>query len=189
MATQASLDLVQKLYVAYYGRPADPAGQQYWAEQIDEQGVDSVINFFGTSPEFDARFGSMSNEQLVNNLYFQLFGRSAEPEGLAFYAGHLDAGNLTLAEIALTIATGAQNEDVAALNNKLAVAQSFTNAIDDPNEITAYQGNDAANSARQFLVNVDENTDASAVDVEGFLAQLVRASGDPSTQNVFTLTE
>ncbi|MDR5862691.1 DUF4214 domain-containing protein, partial [Halomonas campisalis] len=189
MATQESLDLVQKLYVAYYGRPADPSGQQYWAEQIDERGIDAVINDFGTSPEFDARFGSMSNEQLVNNLYFQLFGRSAEAEGLAFYVDHLEAGNLTLAEIALTIAGGAQNEDAVALDNKLAVAQSFTDAIDDPNEITAYQGNNAANTARQFLVNVNENTDPAAVDVDGFIAQLVKAAGQPSTQNVFTLTE
>ena len=36
MATQASLDRVQELYVAYYGRPADQAGQ-------DEQGDEQVL--------------------------------------------------------------------------------------------------------------------------------------------------
>lgn len=189
MATQASLDLVQTLYVAYYGRPADPSGQQYWAEQIDERGVDAVINFFGTSPEFDERFGSMTNEQLVNNLYYQLFGREAEQEGLDFYVGHLDAGNLTLAEIALTIATGAQNEDVDALNNKVAVAQAFTDALDDPNELLAYQGNDAANAMRNVLVDVDENTDPSAVDVDGIIEELVKEASPGTSSNLFTLTE
>ncbi|MFP4138819.1 MAG: DUF4214 domain-containing protein, partial [Halomonas sp.] len=55
MASRASLELVQTLYIAYYGRPADAEGQAFWAEQIDEQGVEAVVNDFGTSEEFDSR--------------------------------------------------------------------------------------------------------------------------------------
>ena len=27
-------DLIQKLYIAFYGRPADPGGLRYWAQQL-----------------------------------------------------------------------------------------------------------------------------------------------------------
>ena len=67
MATQESLDLAQTLYVAYYGRPADRAGLNYWADEIDANGVDAMVNAFGNSAEFEARFGNLSNEQLINN--------------------------------------------------------------------------------------------------------------------------
>jgi len=166
MATQASLDLAQTLYVAYYGRPADQAGLEFWATKIDEQGAEAVVNDFGNSAEFQERFGDLTPEQQVNNLYNQLFARDAEPEGLTFYANLLRSGELSLAEIALTIATGAQNDDVVALENKLAVANAFTQALDETDEILAYQGNDAADAARDYLAKVD----ASEASVEAALA-------------------
>lgn len=187
MATQANLELVQKLYVAYYGRPADPAGQQFWAEEIEAKGLDVAINEFGNSAEFDARFGDLSNEELVNNLYQQLFGRDAEAEGLEFYTDLLESGEKTLAEIALTIADGAQNGDLATLNNKLAVSQGFTDALDTNAELFAYQGNAAADFARDFLNGVNENTDPASVDVDAVLAELVGTGGE-SPDGLFTLT-
>ncbi|NYS60356.1 DUF4214 domain-containing protein [Vreelandella salicampi] len=187
MATQASLDLAQTLYVAYYGRPADRAGLNYWAEEIDANGVDAMVNAFGTSAEFEARFGSLSNDQLINNLYQQMFGRSAELAGLDFYTQQLANGESTLAEIALDIANGAQNEDATALENKVAVAADFTAAIDTTEEVLAYSGNDAANAARDFIATVDANTDVAAVDVDAQLAQLV-ANDEQNPGETFSLT-
>ena len=50
MATQASLNTIQSLYVAYYGRPADPAGLEFWANLLDqaEGDLSGIINAFGT---------------------------------------------------------------------------------------------------------------------------------------------
>src|SRR5690554_6060691 len=127
MATQETLNQVQQLYVAYYGRPADAAGLAFWADELEANGgdVSVIINDFGNSAEFEARFGDLSNEELVNNLYQQLFGRDADAEGLAFYTGHLESGDLTLAQIASEIAGGAQDNedgdnDLTTLNNKVA---------------------------------------------------------------------
>jgi len=187
MATQESLDLAQTLYVAYYGRPADRAGLNYWADEIDANGVDAMVNAFGNSAEFEARFGNLSDDQLVTNLYQQMFGRLPEIAGLDFYTNQLRTGESTLAEIALDIANGAQNEDVTALNNKVAVAANFTAAIDTTEEVLAYSGNDAANAARDFLAGIDENTDVDAVDVDAQLAQLV-ANDEQNPGETFTLT-
>ncbi|TKJ09915.1 DUF4214 domain-containing protein [Halomonas sp. 15WGF] len=189
MATQESLDLAQMLYVAYYGRPADRAGLNYWADEIDANGVDAMVNAFGNSAEFEARFGNLSNEQLINNLYQQMFGRSAELAGLDFYSAQLANGESTLAEIALDIANGAQNEDATALSNKVAVAANFTAAIDTTEEVLAYAGDSAANSARDFLATVNAETDAETVDVDAQLSSLVQADQDETTAGeTFTLT-
>ncbi|MFG6176674.1 DUF4214 domain-containing protein [Halomonas sp. THAF12] len=172
MATQASLDLVQKLYVAYYGRPADAAGQTYWAEQIDSKGADAVINDFGNSAEYEARFGDLSNEELVNNLYQQLFGRDAEQAGLDYYVGELEAGDTTLAAIALEVLNGAQNEDADAVNNKVEAAQAFTDAAGSD-----YAGDDAADYAADFLSDVDADTDVSSLDIDGAVADIPADDG------------
>ena len=35
MATTVALTTVQKLYIAYYGRAADAAGQLFWADKLE----------------------------------------------------------------------------------------------------------------------------------------------------------
>ncbi len=78
---------VQQMYVAYYGRPGDPAGVEYWAGRLAAVGgnwIADLVNAFGNSAEYTERFGELSNEALIDNLYQQLFNRTAEPVGRAF---------------------------------------------------------------------------------------------------------
>lgn len=177
MATQDSMELVQKLYVAYYGRPADAGGQTFWAEKIDSEGAGAVINDFGNSAEYEARFGDLSNEELVNNLYQQLFGRDAEQGGLDFYVGKLESGELSLANIALVIAENAENADADAMTNKVAAAQAFTDEAGDD-----YAGDDAADYAADFLANVDDGTDVDALDIAGIVADIPEDTGGEPEQ-------
>lgn len=60
--------LIQQLYVAYYGRPADPNGLTYWATRLEDNGGDlgEVINAFATSTEFEERFANLNDEERVN---------------------------------------------------------------------------------------------------------------------------
>jgi YD repeat-containing protein len=57
-ASAYSRNYVQKAYVAYYGRPADFAGQTYWAQRMDAEGqsLDAIIGAFGSSDEFNRRY-------------------------------------------------------------------------------------------------------------------------------------
>ena len=132
MATQASVDLINLMYVAYYGRPGDPDGVEFWADVVDVNGgvmSQEILNAFGTSAEFTDRFGSLTNEELVNQLFNFMFGRDADPEGLEFWVGELESGNRTLVDIALAIAEGAQNEDAVVLANKVNVAGYYTEQV------------------------------------------------------------
>lgn len=133
---------VQQMYVAYYGRPGDPEGVDYWSGRLAEVGgnwIADLVNAFGDSPEYTERFGSLPQETLTNNLFLGLFNRAADAEGLAYYVDLLNRGSLsglnpelrqsTLAQIALDIANGASGEDSVVLQNKLYVADYFTDGL------------------------------------------------------------
>ncbi len=114
-------------YVAYCGRPADAAGLAFWAGELKRQNgnLDAIITAFGTSPEFESRFGSLSNRELVANIYQQLFNRAPDEAGLNFYVGELDQQRRSLQSIALDVLNGAQNSDLAILNNKRSVITDY----------------------------------------------------------------
>lgn len=193
MASTASMNLAQQLYVGYYGRPADPDGLEYWADSFDESDdLTDVLKAFGTSDEYTDSFGSLTNSELVNNLYQQLFGRDAEADGLEFYTDRLGSGEATLASIAKQIADGASGDDLTVLDNKITVANTYTDAVDSMG--ATYESDDIAD-AQAILAAVD-NTDESvttgnsaaesevASNVEGNTYTLTNGI-DVATANVF----
>lgn len=184
MSTAASQALVQKLYVAYYGRPADPAGLEAWALAIDAnkgQVSTAIVNAFGASAESTALFGNMSTSQKVNAIYKQLFGRDAEPAGLLAWATAIDGGRVSAAGAALEILNGAAGDDKTTINNKLSAAAAFTAALDTTAEITAYSGDTVANAARSFLAGV--TTAAPSTDaVNTAVASVTNTSGSGSNE-------
>ena len=151
MATQASLDRVQELYVAYYGRPADQAGQEYWADRLDDEGEGAIINAFGNSAEYDELSEGQGNATLVDNLYQQMFGRSADPEGLTYYTGVLESGDKTLAQIAVTILNAASGEDRNDFNAKVEAAAEYTETYGSADDYDVVAGKDAVDSAKGGL--------------------------------------
>ncbi len=131
----SSEDQVLRAYIAYYGRPADPGGLDFWADRLDSEGgsLTSIIEAFGVSQEYDDRFGNLTNTELVTNLYQQLFGREPDDAGRDFYVSSLDAGTRTLQSISLDILFGAQNEDLTTLNNRLSVSQHYVTQLKSAN--------------------------------------------------------
>jgi uncharacterized protein YkwD len=124
-----SLDYVQKAYVAYYGRPADPSGQAYWAGRMDAEGgsLNAIIGAFGYSDEFNRRYGGLSNSELVTRIYQQALNRDPDPSGLNWYLDELQAGRRTLQTITLDVLNGATTApDATVVANKLAVAAYYT---------------------------------------------------------------
>ncbi len=125
------LDALQKVYIAYYGRPADPDGQDYWAARLaDANGnLSQIIMAFGTSNEFTMRYGGLTNDQLIDTIYQQMFSRNPDEAGKAFYLDKLNRGLMTLQSITLDVLNGAQNSDSITINNKLEVANYFTEKV------------------------------------------------------------
>nr|WP_298375243.1 DUF4214 domain-containing protein [uncultured Halomonas sp.] len=179
MATQADLNFVQQLYVAYYGRPAEQAGLTYWADRAEAEGQSTIINAFGQSEEFDTDFGDLDNADLINNLYQQLFGRDAEQAGRDFYAGLLDNDEKSLAEIAVVIKDGAQGTDKTAFDAKVQAAEAYTARAGDNN----YD----ADSAKEILNGIDgEDTQADLEAALGKVDELPAQSGGAGSSNSLT---
>lgn len=63
-------EAVQKLYVAYFNRPADPSGLEYWENVVaNNNGSTAAISAaFSQSPEYKAAFALMNNDQIVNTI-------------------------------------------------------------------------------------------------------------------------
>src|SRR4051794_37689134 len=189
MAALSYAEQVQQAYLAYYGRPADPAGQQFWVNQLTAANgnLNSIINAFGTSAESTALYGGSNTAAQVNAIYQTLFGRAADVTGLNFYVNGIVNGQFTLASVALNIYNGATGPDQAELTAKLAYADSFTAALTQSAAgQVAYSGAAAANAARAAVAAVvDAPTQATAT---AGLSTTIANLGTGTVSQTFTLT-
>ncbi len=113
-------------YIAYYGRPADTGGLAYWSDRLwRERSLASIIDAFGDSREFTDRYGNLGSEQLVSNLYQQLFGRQPDGAGLDYWVGEFENGQKSLQAISLDILFGARNDDRQIIQNRNRVARHY----------------------------------------------------------------
>jgi hypothetical protein len=179
---------VQKIYVAYYGRPADPAGLQYWAGQLAANGgnLTSIINAFGNSAESTALYAGASDSAKVTAIYQQLFNRAPDAPGLAFYTAELTAGRMSAASIALNVANGATGTDATRLANKVTVGTAFTDALTvDSAAAVAYSGTTAITTARSLITGT---TDTAATTNVASTITSIKSSGGATGGQTFTLT-
>lgn len=139
MATTYHRD-IQKLYVAYFGRPADPAGLDYWEGIVEAAngGTAAVSAAFAASAEYRSTYANMTTSQIVNAVYTNLFGRTAEAGGAAYWSGLLDNGTISIDNFVAEVARAALGTDLTAVNNKTTAAIAFTNALDTDAERAGY---------------------------------------------------
>lgn len=149
---------IQSVYVAIFGRPADPAGLVYWnAETNNGADLSSIIGNFSASDEFKALYDGKTNTEVVTAIYQSLFGRDPEDAGLQFYLKGLEDGSLSIESIAISIIDGAQGTDKTIVENKIVAANAFTAQLDAQQEIDAYAGTAAADVGRDYLKPITED--------------------------------
>lgn len=171
---------IQGIYVALFGRPADPGGLAYW-NGVTNNGSDlsKLIGQLTASQEYLDRFKGKTNAEIVTTIYQSLFGRAPDAGGLDFFTKGLANGTLKLETLAINILDGAQGSDKSIIDNKTAAADLFTKSLDTQAEIDAYKGNGAADLGRAFLTKVtdDKTSIPSQTDVDKAVAGVVTPSG------------
>lgn len=173
-------DTIQKLYVAYFSRPADAGGLAFWegivaAAQGDTSAVTAA---FANSQEYRDTYAGRTPVEVVTAVYRNLFNRDPEPVGLKFWADGLAARLFTVDVAVTAIAAGAQGADLDTFNNKVRAGVAFTNALDHHPEQAAYQGEDAIAAAKAFTSTITDNAsvDSALARLDATVAAFVAAS-------------
>ncbi|MBV8633487.1 MAG: DUF4214 domain-containing protein, partial [Burkholderiaceae bacterium] len=202
-------NLVQDLYIAYFGRPADYYGLANFEAALAAAGaptdaaglaaaystnaaVKSLVDAFGTSAESATLYGSGSTESFVNAIFENLFNRPAAVAGLTFWVNAINSGQVSKGDAALAILAGAESNtttqgvaDWTLIGNKVAVATNFTTDLGNSStQIVAYHGATAAQDARLLLAGVTTATVPATYDVQTTINNIVAGN----TQNTFNLT-
>lgn len=84
---------IERLYRAFLLRPSDTAGRTHWVDAVlGGASVTAVADAFSVSPEFTQRYGQLDDAAFIDALYRNVFDRTPDPEGAAYWNGLLTAG-------------------------------------------------------------------------------------------------
>jgi len=206
MSTTLTTTQLQQQYIAYFGRPGDPSGITFWLESGLTE-TEFAEKIYAQDEYKNTTIASKSTEDQVNSLYTNLFGRTADSEGLLFWTAEVEAGRKSLSSLALDLIWAASNPiaantaqgeaDALALTNKVAAAKSFTADVKaDTAAILAYQpetlgtnfkAGAAFDSAKTWLATVTSTAVTDAA-VDTAVSDMTSAS-TTTTGTTVTLTD
>ncbi len=202
---------VEQLYVAYFGRPADPNGLTNFENALlaagappDIQGltaaystnpaVKTLIDSFGKSNESKNLYGSGSASDFVTAVFKNVLGRAPLTDGLNYWSGVISSGALSQGDAALSIMAGALTNntpqgvlDGQLVANRLTVAAYFTGQVAAQNAAGDYVGSISAASARSMLAQVGSSTNTTTFEttalttIQTMIASAVLVTGTVAT--------
>lgn len=189
---------VQRIYLAYFGRPADPAGQVYFAGLLQGENaptaiadlnaslgtnpkIKAIVDVFSTSKESQDLYGG-DNSAFIDAVYQSLFSRAPDDAGKAYWVNALNTNAMTRAAAALNIMVAAQGTDIDIINKKAAVGAAFTSSLDLAVEQRGYSGLTANATVRTLLSQVNLGTDVAAyqANINSTIAQLAQNAPPPA---------
>jgi hypothetical protein len=188
MATQASQDYVQKMFIAYLGRAAAQGALTYYGDLIDadsELGKAQLFDDLYNSAEGQAIYGAMSTDQVIEQIFQNSFNRDPEFSGLTYYYNAIGDGTFNILEAAAVIANDAGAADAAILDAKKTAADKITTELGaDAAAIADYTGNAA--EARESMNKVTDAASATSYDAAAELAAIATGNQIGSTTALTT---
>ncbi|WP_113913626.1 DUF4214 domain-containing protein [Roseovarius dicentrarchi] len=173
MATQDQINDITALYVGYFDRAPDPAGLQFWINELDNgREFNTIAADFAASPEAEALYpylvtpGVSSPASFITSVYVNMFNRSPDADGLAFWVDVLESGSVSVADMIEAIINGARDDaaggtfDKSTLDNKVEVGLDFATKAGNT---SGFEYDDAAADAAVAVLNGVTN-DAATVD-------------------------
>lgn len=186
-------EAIQKLYVAYFNRPADAFGLQNWEGLLTDKKVSltDVSKAFAGSDEYKKAYAGMDALHVVAQVYLNLFNNSnPDTAGLLFWASKLQAGVLSIDTIVQNIADGAQGTDKDAYVAKVAAATAFTAQLDTAKEMLGYNGDIANQMAKTWMSTIKDDASLKAAIADAALSATVMSITNPPVPGqTFTLTQ
>ena len=132
---------LQKFYIAYFNRPADPSGMNYWLSLSNQSlTLRDISRVLSKQDEYIKNTVNQNSlESQINQLYLNLFNRKSDFQGLNYWMKIVDCKSYTISDIVYEILyedntnyliSPAQKViDSQILKNKVSAAEIFTNQI------------------------------------------------------------
>ncbi|QTC91191.1 DUF4214 domain-containing protein [Brevundimonas goettingensis] len=147
VADQQAL-IIARLYDATFDRLPDSAGLIGWTASLKGgMALSQIASGFADSPEFQARYGGLSNWDFVAQLFRFCLNREGDPAGIQNWVNNIDAGLRTRAQVLLEFSESQEHVNLTT-PNMLAGIQTF-DYHSSPAEVV---GDAAAKAAAEPLV-------------------------------------
>jgi len=180
LALATASEQVLELYTAMFNRAADVGGLNYWASEMDSKGwsILDVASSFSEQSEYATAYpASSGNEFFITSIYQNLLGREPDRDGLAYWVGELDSGNIEAAHAVPAIIAGAKSNisaqgvlDAQLVANKTEVSDYFANSL-GLNDL------EEAQSIMSGITSADDSFSAAQETLNIFAAQQYSADG------------
>ncbi len=117
------------------------AGLAFFNAETNNGADLTAIGDLAATDEYQDRFTGLSMQKSSTRSTISVsVGRDGEQEGIDFFVAALEDGTYNINNIAIAILDGAQGDDLATVNAKIAAANIFTAALDQDFEVDAYSG-------------------------------------------------
>lgn len=177
-------DQVQQAFVAYFGRPADRQGFDFWASGLDGNSASPALaamrSDFANSAEYRALYPQASDAEKIDSIYQHLFSRGGDSAGIAYWEGLMRAGSISLSNAVTAIAAGAQGNDAVVFNGKVEVAGAFTAALNEAREAQAYATPAALQAVTAYLAAVHDQATLQAALAPAAIQALIDSFTGPA---------
>ena len=106
---------VARLYFAYFVRPPDKGGLDYWVNRYKGgMKLSAISSNFAASSEFTNKYGNLTNRQFVEKIYNNLFERTGDPSGVNYWTGKLDRRESTRGQVMIGFSESSEFKRVRA---------------------------------------------------------------------------
>tara|TARA_Y100001968_G_C19427860_1_gene755384 strand:- start:1323 stop:2690 length:1368 start_codon:yes stop_codon:yes gene_type:complete len=199
---------LQQLYIAYFGRPADPPGIQYWLLRAS-QGfkLREIACHLSTQDEYkkSISYGKSLDFQ-INQLYQNLFNRKADFAGLSYWLGAIKEGSHNISDLACDLIWSLSNPDLInnqqveidkkTLKNKVDSAELFTEELAStingvglyqPSSISPWISGHALSVGVDFINQVNYKNASDLASVKKFIKSILLFSQSSITEPVIQM--
>ena len=186
--SQADFNSLIELYVANFDRAPDAVGLNFWGSaRANGLSLEEIASLFNDAPETQAIYPpGTSNQIFAETVYNNVLGRDPDADGLSFWVGQLDDGNVSRDQFILNVLRGVKpgSADRAHLDDKVDIGAYFAvhkgmSDVDNAAEAMAlFDG--SADSIETAVAAIDSfYTDALDPAAGEFLMPLVGVLDDP----------
>ena len=132
---------LQKLYLAYFGRPGDPSGINYWLSSTNESiTLREISNELSRQDEYIKYVAhDKPLDYKINKFYLNLFNRKADFDGLNYWMEMVNRKDyqisdivyefITLTNKSYSVNSSQAEKDIRIMQNKTLAAELFTKQI------------------------------------------------------------